>query len=60
MKKVYVIKNIKNCNYYKAEVVPGIKHFVVDVNEAKKYDSKRDCNKAFKEFPKDKFVIESI
>lgn len=35
--KMFVIRHKENKNYYKSKITKNIKHFVVDINEAKKF-----------------------
>lgn len=47
---MYVIKHKENKNYYKFNITRKIKHFVLDINEAKKFTNKQNAKRKLNTF----------
>ena len=47
---MYLIKHIKNCNYYKNKITQDFYHFVFSEKEAHKFKNKSEANKIIKTF----------
>lgn len=49
---MFIIRHKENKNYYKSKINKDIKHFVVDVKEARKIKTYRKAREILKEFNK--------
>ena len=42
---MYIIRHKENKNYYKSKISKNMKHFVIDLKEAKKFKTKENAKK---------------
>lgn len=54
---MYVIQHKKNKMFYKSKINKALKHFVLDLQLAKKIDSKKKANEILKTFNKQENYI---
>lgn len=47
---MYIIKNIKNKNYYKSKISNGFNHYILNEKEAHQFKNKYEANKFLKTF----------
>ena len=47
---MYLIKHIKNCNYYKNKITTGLNHYVFSEKEAHQFKNKWEANNFIKKF----------
>ena len=47
---MYLIKHIKNCNYYKSKITMNVNHYVYSENDARQFKSKYEAKKTLNKF----------
>ena len=47
---MYLIKHIKNCNYYGKKITNGLNHYVFSEKDAHQFKNKWEANKQLKKF----------